>query len=112
MAQFGSLSVTAACGGFREHERRKWSKLCEAKSEQAILGTTRGHFGKFAHIVHFQACSLKLKFYIEMWLNLVERYVREYGSKGSNIKPQIVKPVDTPCFKALLKFSKKAKKWL
>jgi hypothetical protein len=48
----------------------------------------------------------------EMWLNLVERYVREYGSKGSNIRPQIVKPVDTPCFKALLKFSKKAKKWL
>jgi hypothetical protein len=47
-----------------------------------------------------------------VWLSLVERLVREYGSKGSNIKPQIVKPVDTPCFKALLKFSKKAKKWL
>ena len=51
-------------------------------------------------------------FNIEMWLNLVEHWLREYGSKGSNIKPQIVKPVDTPCFKALLKFSKKAKKWL
>jgi len=49
---------------------------------------------------------------IEMWLNLVERFVREYGSKGSSIQPQIVKPVDTPCFKALLQFSKKAKKWL
>jgi hypothetical protein len=52
------------------------------------------------------------KFNIEMWLNLVERCVREYGSKGSSIQTKIVKPVDTPCFKALLKFSKKAKKWL
>ena len=112
MAQFGSLSVTAACGGCRKHERRQWSKLCEAKSEQTILGTTRGHFDKLSRIVHFQTCNLKLKFYIGVWLSLVERLVREYGSKGSNIKPQIVKPVDTPCFKALLKFSKKAKKWL
>ena len=41
-----------------------------------------------------------------------ERELRENGSKGSSIQPKIVKPVDTPCFKALLKFSKKAKKWL
>ena len=60
----------------------------------------------------FQTCNINLKFNIEMWLNLVEHWLREYGSKGSSIQTKIVKPVDTPCFKALLKFSKKAKKWL
>ena len=84
MAQFGSLSVTAACGGCREHERRQWSKLCEAKSEQTILDTTRGHFDKFSHTVHFQACNLKLKFNIGVWLSLVERLVRDQKVGCSN----------------------------
>ena len=95
MAHFGSLSVTAACGGCREHERRQWSKLCEAKSEQTILGTTRGHFDKFSHTVHFQACNLKLKFNIGVWLSLVERLVRDQKVGCSNHLTPTTKTVET-----------------